>query len=167
MFKTPWLKCPTTDNKEMTNFVPELDSEIYCEICYETFDKFKDKVHHIDLKHYGNKGEFVHKNNMKMLLQKDSIVVNIVVKDNAPLAKGLIAARTVKKEIIDNKVKALGVEVMDNDENPNIVRYDVPYNFAIYCHLLSVNLKYFAYFVFTLTYFEIFQLIEFSEAENS
>ena len=145
----------------MTNFVPELDSEIYCEICYETFDKFKDKVHHIDLKHYGNKGEFVHKNNIKMLLQKDSIVLNIVVKDNAPLAKGLIAARTVKKEMVDNKVKALGVEVMDNDENPNIVRYDVPYNLAIYCHLLSVNyvtmyLKYFAYFVFTLTYFENF-----------
>jgi hypothetical protein len=134
----------------MTNVVPELDFEIYCEICYETFDKFKDKVHHIDLKHYGNKGEFVHKNNMKTLLQKDSIVLNIVVKDNAPLAKGLIAARTVKKEIIDNKVKALGVEVMDNDENPNIVRYDAPYNLAIYCHLLLVNLEYFAYFVFTL-----------------
>ena len=127
-----WLKCPTTDNKEMTNFVPELDSEIYCEICYETFDKFKDKVHHIDLKHYGNKGEFVHKNNMKTLLQKDSIVLNIVVKDNAPLAKGLIAARTVKKEMVDNKVKAIGVEVMDNDENPNIVRYDVPYTYVIW-----------------------------------
>ena len=144
----------TTDNKDMTNFVPELDSEIYCEICYETFDKFKDKVHHIDLKHYGNKGEFVHKNNMKMLLQKDSIVLNIVVKDNAPLAKGLIAARTVKKEMVDNKVKAIGVEVMDNDENPNIVRYAVPYYLTIYCHLLSVNFCIFCLY----TYFEIFHL---------
>ena len=148
------MKCPATDNKAMTNFVPDLDSEIYCEMCYETFDKFKDKVHHIDLKHYGNKGEFVHKNNIKSLLQKDSIVLNIVVKDNAPLAKGLIAARTVKKEMVDNKVKALGVEVMDNDENPNIVRYDVPYNLAIYCHLLSVNFCIFCLY----TYFEIFHL---------
>jgi hypothetical protein len=146
----------------MTNVVPELDFEIYCEICYETFDKFKDKVHHIDLKHYGNKGEFVHKNNMKTLLQKDSIVLNIVVKDNAPLSKGLIAARTVKKEIIDNKVKALGVEVMDNDENPNIVRYDAPYNLAIYCHLLPFTFSQLRIFcIFCLyTYFEIFQFIK-------
>ena len=108
--------------EDTSDFVPELDSDIFCEICYESFDKFKDKIHHINSSHYGNKGEFVHRNNLSKLLKKDTVTLNIVVKDNAPLAKGIIAARTVKKEIIDNKVKAFGVEYMVNDENPNIVK---------------------------------------------
>ena len=74
------LHVQVAHREENENYVPDIEG-IYCEICYETFDKFKDKVHHINLAHYGNKGEFVHKNNLKKLLQKDTVTLNIVVKD--------------------------------------------------------------------------------------
>ena len=92
---------------------------IECELCHQKFKTQVAKTDHINSKHSGYKGDFTTRNNFDEYLRNPDLILKIIVKENAPLAKGHVAAKTLNREFIDSKVKIQGVENMLNTENPD------------------------------------------------
>ena len=92
---------------------------IQCELCHQIFKTQMAKTDHINSKHSGHKGDFTTRNNFDEYLRNPELILKIIVKENAPLAKGHVAAKTLNREFIDTKQKIQGVDNMLNTENPD------------------------------------------------
>ena len=92
---------------------------IQCELCHQKFKTQMAKTDHINSKHSGHKGDFTTRNNFDEYLRNPELILKIIVKENAPLAKGHVAAKTLNREFIDTKQKIQGVDNMLNTENPD------------------------------------------------
>ena len=92
---------------------------IKCELCHQKFKTQMAKTDHINSKHSGHKGDFTTRNNFDEYLRNPELILKIIVKQNAPLAKGHVAAKTLNREFIDTKQKIQGVDNMLNTENPD------------------------------------------------
>ena len=92
---------------------------IKCELCHQKFKTQMAKTDHINSKHSGHKGDFTTRNNFDEYLRNPELILKIIVKENAPLAKGHVAAKTLNREFIDTKQKIQGVDNMLNTENPD------------------------------------------------
>lgn len=100
---------------------PEVDG-IHCEACFDTFETEKEKNDHVDKRHYGTKGDFVHKNELDKEITRNNTTLKLIVHPQATLAQGTLAANTIKRGILDASSKIEGIEVMQNNENPHWIQ---------------------------------------------